>query len=433
MKKIITFLLGYICLFFLHGSSGVGADEESVSVMERDSVTLHTGVKTTQKYDVIWFFNKTCIARISGNLSYIPINVLCNIDNERFRDRMVLDHQTGSLTIMNITNTDSGEYNRVLLNSSGGSGTVISVTVNVFFIVDTDRGSVSVMEGDSVTLLTGIQTNQPEMIKWYFNGFQIAVITGDLSYTCTDVQCKDADERFRDRLKLDNQTVSLTIMNITNTDSGLYQLEINSRRGSISTFSTRIFIVVVSGVSAAERDEIKSVKEGESVTLYTGEIKNPNDLKMWYFNETLIAEITGDQSKICTDVRCEERFRDRLELDHQTGSLTIMNTRTTDSGEYKLNITSGRFSIMRSFSVSVRADRTGIYAAVSAVLMFLVASAGLIYFCKFHSRRKYIKTQQSHQSNAVEDSSSNQSVEANTPHESSSNQTESEAASETLT
>uniref|UniRef100_A0A8C1XPF2 Immunoglobulin domain-containing protein n=1 Tax=Cyprinus carpio TaxID=7962 RepID=A0A8C1XPF2_CYPCA len=435
MKKIITFLLGYICLFFLHGSSGVGSDEESVSVMEGDSVTLHTGVKTTQKYDVIWFFNKTCIARISGNLSYIPINVPCNIDNERFRDRMVLDHQTGSLTIMNITNTDSGEYNRVLLNSSGGSGTVFSVTVNVFFIVDTDRGSVSVMEGDSVTLLTGIQTNQPEMIKWYFNGFQIAVITGDLSYTCTDVQCKDADERFRDRLELDHQTVSLTIMNITNTDSGLYQLEINSRRGSISTFSTRIFIVVVSGVSAAERDEIKrkSVKEGESVTLYTGEIKNPNDLKMWYFNETLIAEITGDQSKICTDVRCEERFRDRLKLDNQTGSLTITNTRTTDSGDYKLNITSSSFSIKRSFSVSVTADRTGIYAAVSGVLMFLVASAGLIYFCKFHSRRKYIKTQQSHQSNAVEDSSSNQSVEANTPHESSSNQTESEAASETLT
>ncbi|XDV23520.1 hypothetical protein PO909_028069, partial [Leuciscus waleckii] len=82
----------------------------------------------------------------------------------------------------------------------------------------------------------------------------------------------------------------------------------------------------------------KSVKEGESVTLDSGELKKTNNSIMWYFNDTLIAEITGDQSKICTDDQCEERFRDRLKLDHQTGSLTITNITNTDSGEYKLKI-----------------------------------------------------------------------------------------------
>ncbi len=126
-------------------------------------------------------------------------------------------------------------------------------------------------------------------------------------------------------------------------------------------------LVCVSGVSAAEQDEMKrkSVKEGESVSLDPGVIKtNPNDLTTWFFNYTLIAEITGDQSKICTDDQCDERFRDRLKLDHQTGSLTIMNITNTDSGLYHLQIISS--SIIKSFIVTV----TGEYHLVHFLLQF---------------------------------------------------------------
>ncbi len=120
----------------------------------------------------------------------------------------------------------------------------------------------------------------------------------------------------------------------------------------------------VSGVSADERNQMKrkSVKEGESVSLESDETKNPNDVMTWYYNDTRIAEITGDQSKICTDDQCKERFRDRLKLDHQTGSLNITNTRTTDSGLYKLQIiiSDSRFSISREkrFSVTVTGEYT---------------------------------------------------------------------------
>ncbi|XDV23903.1 hypothetical protein PO909_028254, partial [Leuciscus waleckii] len=200
------------------------------------------------------------------------------------------------------------------------------------------------MEGDSATLNTGVQTNQQDRIRWYFNDTRIAQINRDLSKICTDVQCNNDTERFRDRLKLDHQTGSLTITNITNTDSGVYTLKIII---TSSSDSDKIFSVSVTGVSAAGREEVKR-KEGESVTLYTGVINNTNDFITMYFNDTLIAEITGDQSKICTDDQCKERFRDRLKLDHQTGSLTITNTRNTDSGEYKVQIKNSRLSIIRS-------------------------------------------------------------------------------------
>ncbi len=83
-------------------------------------------------------------------------------------------------------------------------------------------------EGDSVTLHTGVETNQEDRIRWYFNNTRIARITGNLSKICTDVQCNEGTERFRGRLQLDRQTGSLTIMNITITDSGLYKVHMSN-------------------------------------------------------------------------------------------------------------------------------------------------------------------------------------------------------------
>ncbi|XP_016117605.1 uncharacterized protein [Sinocyclocheilus grahami] len=237
------------------------------------------------------------------------------------------------------------------------------------------------MEGDSVTLNTDVETNQEDRIMWYFNYDRIAQITGNHSKICTDAECP---ERFRDRLKLDHVTASLTITNINTTDSGPYYLQINNRNHE------KMFNVSVHDAPVADRDEIKSVKEGESVTLGPGVINNPNYLITWFFNDIRIAEINGDPS---TDVQCEDadgRFRDRLEV-NQTGFLAIMNTRTTDSGLYKLKIISisnSSFSIRRSRSFSVTVTGSGpSLAAVAAicvavVILLVAAPAGVIYYLK---------------------------------------------------
>ncbi|XP_058615657.1 uncharacterized protein LOC131529780 isoform X2 [Onychostoma macrolepis] len=253
--------------------------------------------------------------------------------------------------------------------------------------------TVSVMEGDCVTLYTGYKKKQQDRIRWYFNDIRLTQITGDQSKICTDVHC---DERFRDRLQLDNQTGSLTIMNTMTSDAGLYKLKIFN-----SPSSEKIFNVTVHDF---EKKTV-SVKESETVTLYTGVVQNPNDLT-WYFNDVLIAEINGLPNKICADVQCkdsDEGFRDRLKLDHQTGSLTITNTRTTDSGLYQLKINSNRFSIIKSFNVTVNGShvetRGLILADITAggailPVLAMTVFVGVIYcFCWNHKlKRQKLKT-----------------------------------------
>ncbi len=111
--------------------------------------------------------------------------------------------------------------------------------------VGSDVVSVSVKEGDSVIFYTDPKTNQQNYIRWHFYCTRIAQISGNLSHICTDVQCNNGTERFRHRLELDNQTGSLTITNTRNTDSGLYELKINSS----STYSEQVFNLTVNGES----------------------------------------------------------------------------------------------------------------------------------------------------------------------------------------
>ncbi len=100
--------------------------------------------------------------------------------------------------------------------------------------------------------------------------------------------------------------------------------------------------------------ESVSVLEGDSVTLNSGFTEMMDDeLILWRFGSenTVIAEIiVMDGSMTAYDV-LDERFRDRLKLDHQTGSLIITNTRTEHAGLYTVQLLI--HGVSKSFSLSV--------------------------------------------------------------------------------
>uniref|UniRef100_A0A8C2JKE6 Immunoglobulin domain-containing protein n=1 Tax=Cyprinus carpio TaxID=7962 RepID=A0A8C2JKE6_CYPCA len=335
---------------------------QSVSVLEGDSVTLKTGLTDIQRDAVIqWRFEhqKSPVAEINRTAGIF--NTYDGADG-RFRDRLQLDHQTGSLIIMNMRNTHSGLYEADIIRTSSkhtihktfnvtvsDSGLtqvdvagfvflcVIVLMVVVFYIYihrkiselkrqrDTVK-SVSVKEGDSVTLqinVTEIQTD--DEIEWKFGTDRnlIAKINGKT------IKIFDGpDGIFRDRLKLDNQTGSLIITDTRTTDSGLYEVDISRS-------------------SSEDTHRFMSVIEGDSVTLKinVNEIQTGDEIE-WKFgtNRNLIAKINGKTSKIFDGP--DGRFRNRLKLDNQTGSLIITDTRTTDSGLYE-SITAHSFIFYR--------------------------------------------------------------------------------------
>ncbi|XP_039538611.1 SLAM family member 5-like isoform X3 [Pimephales promelas] len=110
------------------------------------------------------------------------------------------------------------------------------------FAAETNKiQSVSVMEGDSVTLHTDLTEIYKENILWKYRAekYIIAEILKKYGffYTYDDVP----DGRFRDRLKLDNQTGSLTITHTTTEHTGVYTLEINGVNLTSKTFNVSVY------------------------------------------------------------------------------------------------------------------------------------------------------------------------------------------------
>ncbi|XP_026105676.1 natural killer cell receptor 2B4-like isoform X1 [Carassius auratus] len=94
-----------------------------------------------------------------------------------------------------------------------------------------------------------------------------------------------------------------------------------------------------------------SVMEGDSVTLNTDVNLQKDDQILWMFKVNNSFTRIADRQKIYIGNRTVT-FRNRLQMDSQTGSMTIRNIRTEHSGLYKLQIIRDDVT-SKSFSVDV--------------------------------------------------------------------------------
>ncbi|XP_058616584.1 uncharacterized protein LOC131530377 isoform X2 [Onychostoma macrolepis] len=108
------------------------------------------------------------------------------------------------------------------------------------------------------------------------------------------------------------------------------------------------------GVFGVDPDGVKTVIEGDSLTVQTGFTEMQKDgLTEWKFNNTNIATINKGTGKVeYSDDKLMKMFSGRLNLD-QAGFLTIWNIRIKHSGEYKVESTSSVGTKSKTFKVIV--------------------------------------------------------------------------------
>ncbi|XDV23402.1 hypothetical protein PO909_027984 [Leuciscus waleckii] len=369
-SNVQNMLLFFLLLFFMDSVCGA----ETEAVMEGDSVTLHTDLSDIWNDDtILWLFGPkdSVISQITRKRD---LNSIYFTDDVRFRGRLQLDQNTGSLTVRNTRITHSGQYK---LSISREKTTIKIFNVTVFGVVgktdEVKSVSLSVKEGKSVTLKTYVEVKRDDLIVWRFEGILLAKIDVETNKTSLN----EADERFRDRLKTDHQTGSLTITNTRTTDTGLYELQIRGREssqrfllsvsdpvlspGGIAGIAVAVLLVLVVVVIYFHCTISKLKKQvakrklviKEDVPLKTGVEIQPGDLILWTFGlkNCLVARADSKTAYIY------KRFRGRLELDKKTGSLTIKNNTDTEYGHYKLQIINTEQTTFRRFIVLAPAKK----------------------------------------------------------------------------
>ncbi|KTG40972.1 hypothetical protein cypCar_00040491 [Cyprinus carpio] len=141
--------------------------------------------------------------------------------------------------------------------------------------------------------------------------------------------------------------------------------------------------------------------EGDSVTLhhnlYVSNIQRDDEIE-WRFEGTLIARVIVNNSEYYD----EKTFKHRLKLG-QTGSLTITNTRSADSGLYQLKTIIGNTESIKKINVIVNAVAAAqlsapLFLSESVIVLISAAAGSLVYmvliwmFCVCRGHKKAAQT-----------------------------------------
>ncbi|XP_073700517.1 uncharacterized protein [Garra rufa] len=229
--------------------------------------------------------------------------------------------------------------------------------------------SVSVTEGDSVTLNTGLtEIIDEDLILSRFGAENTLIAEINVMANSVTVYDDVLDGRFRDRLKLDHQTGSLTITNITTQHAGLYKLQSNSVS---KDFSLNVYARLPVPAISSNSSQCLSLSSSSYCSLVCS-VVNVSDVTLsWYKGNSLLSSISVSDLSISLSLPLEVEYQDK-----NTYSCVINNTLSNQTRHLDI-------SELCHTCAGVAAL---ISAAAAAGSLLIAAAVGIYCICRKHRK-----------------------------------------------
>uniref|UniRef100_A0A8C1PD37 Ig-like domain-containing protein n=1 Tax=Cyprinus carpio TaxID=7962 RepID=A0A8C1PD37_CYPCA len=250
----------------------------------------------------------------------------------------------------------------------------ILITNGVFDVKTDEVKSVSVLEGDSVSLNTDVKVQRDDQIRWTF-GPQNTRIAEIIKRDQINFIFVSNDGRFRDKLQMDNQTGSLTIRNIRSEHTGLYKLLIIiSGKTSLKSFSVTVYAALPSPVITSNSSNCSS-SSSSSVSrcvLLCSAVNVSAVTLSWYKGNSLLSSISVSDLSISLSLPLEVEYQEK-----NTYSCVINNPIRNQTTH--LNIT----QLCHTCAELVQQSHSVVLSVIVIVLIMIVVG-GVIYL---HQRK----------------------------------------------
>uniref|UniRef100_A0A8C1P7J0 Ig-like domain-containing protein n=1 Tax=Cyprinus carpio TaxID=7962 RepID=A0A8C1P7J0_CYPCA len=170
--------------------------------------------------------------------------------------------------------------------------------------------SVSVLEGDSVSLNSDVKVQRDDQIRWTF-GPQNTRIAEIIKRDQINISFVSNDGRFRDKLQMDNQTGSLTIRNIRSEHTGLYKLTVISGETSLKSFSVTVYAPLPSPVITSNSSNCSSSSSSSKRSSVSNFVNVSAVSLSWYKGNSLLSSISVSDLSISLSLPLEVEYQEK--------------------------------------------------------------------------------------------------------------------------